>query len=59
MTLWFVGVLDIFNGNINEVVIFKLRLLQMFPSFVYPEIKPTRLQKVFETKILHGDINNR
>ena len=57
MTHRFGGVLC--NGNINEVVIFKLRLLQMFPSFVYPEIEPTRLQKVFETKILHGDINNR
>ena len=31
----------------------------MLPSFIYPEIEPTRLQKVVEMKILHGDINNR
>ena len=31
----------------------------MLPSFIYPEIEPTRLQKVVEMKILHGDTNNR
>ena len=55
MTLRFGGVLC--NGNINEAVF--LSLSQMFPLFVYPEIEPTRVQKVFEMKILHGDINNR
>ena len=55
MTHRFGGVLC--NGNINEAVF--LSLSQMFPLFVYPEIEPTRVQKVFEMKILHGDINNR